>query len=204
MTGIIDYGMGNLRSVVNALEYIGEKYIVTDDTAALDGCSRLLLPGVGAFPDAARRLAESGLSDYILSAAKENRPLLGICLGMQLLFEQSCEFEKTAGLGIIGGEVIKIEPGEKEGRLKIPHMGWNSLSHTQPSPLTEGVAEGSCVYFVHSYKAVVSDRSSLCSVTRYGGEITAAVSRGMVFGTQFHPEKSGETGLKILRNFIGL
>ncbi len=197
--GIIDYGMGNLHSVKNALDFIGADSFVSDKIDELSAADGLILPGVGAFPDAMARLTETGLDIFIKDYIK-TKPLIGICLGMQLLFDKSYEFRECDGLGLIGGEVIKITD---EG-LKVPHMGWNELSQVNPSPITASLSDGDHVYFVHSYKALVKDRADLVAVTDYGSEVTAIVARGNVFGCQFHPEKSETVGLNILRNFWSL
>lgn len=194
--GIIDYGMGNLHSVKNAFEYIGCDTFISDDKAKLSEADGLILPGVGAFPDAMKCLKQTKMDEYIVENAAK-KPLMGICLGMQLLFDKSYEFEECDGLGLIHGEVVKIKP---QG-LKIPHMGWNELISKNKSPLLNGIEEKSQVYFVHSYKAVVQNAQNVVAVTEYGEEITAIVSAGNVYGCQFHPEKSEAVGLKILENF---
>jgi len=197
MIAIIDYGAGNLFSVKNALDYIGEPCAVTDDPALLERADGLILPGVGAFPDAMEMLVRSGLREAILEQAAK-KPLLGICLGMQLLFDRGFEFRETAGLSLIPGEVRPIPPGRK-----TPHMGYNQLIFGVSSPLLSGLSEGDWVYFVHSFMAVTEDAYT-AACCDYGCRIPALVQRGNVFGAQFHPEKSGETGLTILRNFGGL
>ena len=198
MIGIIDYGAGNLFSVKNALDYIGLENEITNDAKKLIEADALILPGVGAFADAMGMLTKSGLIPVIKEQAKK-KPLLGICLGMQILFEKGLEFGVTDGLGLIEGTVEPIKaPG-----LKIPHMGWNSLDYVNPCPLLEGVPEGSYVYFVHSYMAVTK-QENIAATCNYGGTVTALVQRGNIFGAQFHPEKSGEVGLKMLKNFGGL
>lgn len=198
MIAIIDYNVGNLFSVKNALDAIGEPSEITSDAAALEKADALILPGVGAFPDAMRELAKTGLIGTIRAQAAR-KPLLGICLGMQILFETGFEFEECKGLGLIPGEVDAIPAG---GR-KIPHMGWNSLRALNPCPLLEGVPDGSYVYFVHSYMAFTDDEN-IAAYTEYGAKIPSLVFSGHVFGAQFHPEKSGEVGLQILRNFVRL
>jgi len=196
---VIDYGAGNLFSVENALKYLGYEDVVfaraREEVAAAD---KLILPGVGAFPDAMRKLNESGLADAVRAEGRR-KPLLGICVGMQLLFEKGYEFEECEGLGMLPGYVDKIvAPG-----LKIPHMGWSDVSVAHPSPLTKGVRDGDRVYFVHSYKAVTED--ALISLkTEYGELIPALVRDGDLYGAQFHPEKSGDVGLGILKNFLNL
>lgn len=196
MIGILDYGVGNLHSVTNALKYIGLDSEISDDRAVLERADALILPGVGAFPDAAGRLKNSGL-DTLLKETK--KPVLGICLGMQLLFDNGLEIRDTAGLGLIQGTVSRITTG-----FKLPHIGWNSLTLKAPCPLTKGVEDGSYVYFVHSFAASLVKPESIAAVTDYGCEVTAMAFSGNVFGCQFHPEKSGEPGLLILRNFGGL
>ena len=194
MITIIDYGAGNLFSVQNALNYLGLDNRVSRDPADIRSASGLILPGVGAFPDAMRMLNAAGLTALIREEARR-KPFLGICLGMQLLFETGYEFGETVGLGLLPGTVEKIETP-----YKIPHMGWNSLEFRRPCPLLEGVTEGESVYFVHSFQAR-TEPDCLYAVCVYGTEIPALVGQGTVFGAQFHPEKSGETGLTILRNF---
>lgn len=202
-TGIIDYGMGNLHSVVNALAFLGAESFISSDPAELAGARRLLLPGVGAFPDAMDALDGAGLTAFIREQAKI-KPLLGICLGMQLLFDRSCEFRERAGLGLIPGEVVKLT--ERPGReYKIPHMGWNSLRFTPSAAdcaLLRGIREGEYVYFVHSYRAIPQNRADLASYTEHGEEIAAVVCYGKIFGAQFHPEKSERAGLAMLANFL--
>lgn len=202
MTGIIDYGVGNLFSLRSSFAAVGEECFVSGDRERLRGARRLVLPGVGAFGDAAMKLRESGLFDLILEEAAFGKPLLGICLGMQLLFDRSLEYGEHPGLGLIPGEVRPIAEAIPAG-LKIPHIGWNALAYTRPSELFKNVPEGSHVYFVHSYHATLCE-SSTTAVTEYGGTLTAAVERGNVFGCQFHPEKSGQAGLAILRAFAAL
>jgi glutamine amidotransferase len=198
MTAVIDYGMGNLFSVKNALDYIGAQAEITRDPARLRSADSLILPGVGAFPDAMRELGRAGLTDVIKEEAGR-KPLLGICLGMQMLFEKSYEFTECEGLGLIPGKVDRLRaPG-----LKIPHMGWNSLKKTAECPLLSGVPEGCYVYFVHSYMAYTQPEY-IAAVADYGGDVTALVQRGNVFGSQFHPEKSGAPGLEMLRNFVSV
>lgn len=194
--GIIDYGLGNLHSVKNAFDFIGCQAFISADKKELDLADGLILPGVGAFPDAIKYLHEAEMDKYVKFEAKK-KPLLGICLGMQLLFERGFEFRECEGLGLIAGDIVKIE----HTGVKVPHIGWNELSVVNKSQLIAGLDEHPQVYFVHSYKAVVKNRENLIAVTNHGGEITATVGNGTVFGCQFHPEKSGETGLKILKNF---
>ena len=198
MIAVIDYGAGNLFSVVNALNYIGLDNITTRDKAEIQRADAMILPGVGAFPKAMEMLWRAGLIECIKQEALK-KPLLGICLGMQMLFDYSEEFGFTEGLGLIGGNVRRIECG----MLKIPHIGWNELIVTQDDPLLKGVDKGSSVYFVHSFMAY-ADKANTLAVTDYGGPVTALVKSGFTYGAQFHPEKSGEVGLQILRNFGGL
>ncbi|HIZ65299.1 MAG TPA: imidazole glycerol phosphate synthase subunit HisH [Candidatus Blautia pullicola] len=198
MIGIIDYGAGNLFSVKNALDYLGAESCITGEPQEIKKADALILPGVGAFPDAMKMLENRNLVSLIREEAQK-KPLLGICLGMQLLFEQSSEFGETKGLGLIPGKVVKIE---SQG-LKIPHMGWNDLHLLNPCPMTEGMKEQAYVYFVHSFRADTEDAYISC-YTLYGEKIPALVHRGNVYGAQFHPEKSGETGLAMLKNFARL
>lgn len=198
MIAIIDYGAGNIFSVKNALDYLGTECKLTSDKSDIEAADKLILPGVGAFPAAMDMLSKSGLVETIKEQAAK-KPLLGICLGMQLLFEKSYEFEECEGLGLIKGYVDRIdEPG-----LVIPHMGWNKLVYNHESPLFDGLDE-SYVYFVHSYKAFCDD-TELFAYCDYGSRVPAVVGNGkFVYGTQFHPEKSGAAGLKMLENFAKL
>ncbi|MBR2461261.1 MAG: imidazole glycerol phosphate synthase subunit HisH [Clostridia bacterium] len=202
-TGIIDYGSGNLHSVVNALNYIGADCFISGDTRELEKADLLILPGVGAFPDAAELICRGGMKDFVLSEAKK-KPILGICLGMQLLFSRGWEFRECEGLGLIDGDVIRLRAGESDKRYKIPHIGWNGVRTVNENPLTKGIDDGSCFYFVHSYMGMCRNPAQLYAVTEYGEDVTAIVGEGYVFGTQFHPEKSGEAGLRLLRNFVAL
>lgn len=197
MIAIVDYGAGNIFSVKNALDYLGYDNKLTNKIQDLKDADAIILPGVGAFPHAMEQLNASGLVDTIKEQAKI-KPLLGICLGMQMLFEKSYEFEECDGLGLIKGYVDKIE----EPALVIPHMGWNKLEINHECPLFDGLTDDEYVYFVHSYKAFCEDEN-LYAYCDYGHKVTAMVSDGKyVFGAQFHPEKSGKTGLKILENFV--
>ena len=195
MIAVIDYGAGNLFSVQNALNYLNLPNIVTNKADDLRKAERIILPGVGAFPDAMRMLGETGLIDVIKEEAKK-KPLMGICLGMQMLFEKGFEFGETDGLGFIPGTVELMTPPD----LAIPQIGWNKLEMNENHKLMDGLDEDSYVYFVHSYMAVC-DSKNVASYTDYGGKVPACVFSGNVCGCQFHPEKSGETGLKILSNF---
>ena len=205
MIAIIDYGVGNLFSLQSSLKYLGEEAQVTADVETIRAADRIILPGVGAFADAAAKLRESGMADIVLEQAKAGKPLMGICLGMQLLFEKSFEYGEHEGLGLIQGQVVPIE-GAVPAQYKIPHIGWNALrlvnnSDTgEPDPLFQYINDGDYVYFVHSYYATDCD-ASLIADTEYGAPLTAAVSNGNVYGCQFHPEKSGDVGMRILRAF---
>lgn len=198
MVAVVDYGVGNLFSLRCSLNKIGVQSTVTGDVRILREADRLILPGVGAFGNAAEKLRASGLDVAIKELAAGGKPLLGICLGMQLLFDKSYEYGEHKGLGVISGKVCPLKNDVEN--LKIPHMGWNSLRLCGKSPLFKYIKDGDYVYFVHSYH-VKCEASLLAAVTRYGIEVTAAVSENNVYGTQFHPEKSGEVGLKILQAF---
>ncbi len=199
MLAIVEYGVGNLFSLSCSLRAIGQKAEVTGDPALLHQADRIILPGVGAFADAAARLRALGLDRVLRQEAAAGKPIMGICLGMQLLFDKSLEYGEHEGLGLIPGEVRPIAeaiPAE----LKIPHMGWNGLHFQQKHPLFAGLSEGDQVYFVHSFAAKTL-KEYLLATAEYGAELTAAAARGSVCGCQFHPEKSGPVGLKILKNF---
>ena len=202
MIAIVDYGVGNLFSLRSSFAAVGVDVTVTSDKAVLDSSDGIILPGVGAFGDAAEKLRQSGLADVLVSLARSGKPLMGICLGMQLLFEKSYEYGEHKGLGLIGGSVVPISDVIPNG-LKIPHIGWNALNITKKSPIFSGAKTGDCVYFVHSYYAANCD-SAVIATTEYGAQLTAAVQEKNVFGCQFHPEKSGDVGLGILRAFSGL
>ena len=194
---IIDYGMGNLHSAAKALEKVGAQVTVTRDPELVRQADKVILPGVGAFGDCMKNLNERGLAPVIHEVIAAGKPFLGICVGLQMLFEGSEEDPGIAGLGIFKGLVRKIvAPG-----LKVPHMGWNSLALQAASPLFQGLPPAAYVYFVHSFHAVPTDESCITAVTDYGGQVTAAVGRGLVQAVQFHPEKSSAVGLKILANF---
>ena len=194
-TAIVDYGVGNLKSVANALSYVGVDHRITGDPGELERANAILLPGVGAFPDAIKKLRQTGLDQDIIRMGRK-KPVLGICLGMQLLFERGEEGENCTGLGVISGGVKRMETS-----CKLPHIGWNALSFPQPSPLFRGLDEGAWVYFVHSFSGRADDPRQVIATTDYGMEVVAAVQNGNFFGTQFHPEKSGDVGLEILKNF---
>ena len=197
MVGIIDYGVGNLFSLQSSFKAIGQEAFVSGDAAELSKADRLVLPGVGAFEDAANKLRSSGLDGFVRQQAAAGKPLLGICLGMQMLFEKSYEYGEHEGLGLLKGQVVPMAGKLPEG-LKIPHMGWNKLEVRQGKLLQ--AVDGEFVYFVHSFYADGCE-DALAAVTEYGIPITAAVEQGNVFGCQFHPEKSGNVGLSILRSF---
>ncbi len=202
MIAIVDYGVGNLFSLKSSLAAVGADVTVTSSALEIEKASAVILPGVGAFEDAARKLRESGLDEVVVRLAKGGKPLLGICLGMQLLFEKSYEYGEHEGLGLIKGDIIPIE-GAVPADYKIPHIGWNALSLAKESPIFKYVKDGDYVYFVHSYYAANCEES-VTAKTEYGAELTAAVQSGNVYGCQFHPEKSGEVGLSILRAFTEL
>lgn len=205
MIGIIDYGMGNLYSVSKALERLDYEYIVSDDTEELKRAKGLLLPGVGSFRDAMAILREKGLTDYIKAEAANGKPLLGICLGMQLLFEESDENGLTEGLSFLQGKAVRFPGVTSDGlRYKVPHMGWNKLEfHNEAHPLLEDVQAGH-VYFVHSYYIDTADREVVLASSGYDVQVPAVVGKGNVYGTQFHPEKSSEIGMSILKNFAAI
>ena len=194
-TAIVDYGVGNLKSVSNAMAYIGYETRITSDPGELEEAGAIILPGVGAFPDAADKLRETGLN-RALTAQAGRKPILGICLGMQLLFDRGEEGRECEGLSLVGGSVKRIET-----EFKLPHIGWNSLSFQNNSPLFRGLDDGAYVYFVHSFCGCADDEEDVIARTRYGPSVVAAVAHNGVYGCQFHPEKSGEVGLQILKNF---
>lgn len=195
---IVDYGVGNLKSVSNALKYVGCDSLITADVRELELADAIILPGVGAFPDAAEKLRASGLDGAVL-AQGEKKPVMGICLGMQLLLQRGVEVRPCEGLGVVQGVCDRIPT-----QFKLPHIGWNSLNFHHNSPLFRGLEEGAYVYFVHTFSAQQTDPSQVIATTDYGVTVTAAVQNGNFFGCQFHPEKSGETGLQILKNFGGM
>ncbi|SHF09326.1 imidazole glycerol phosphate synthase subunit HisH [Desulforamulus putei] len=197
MIAIIDYGMGNLRSVQKAFQRVGCQAEIVRDPAAVDAAPAVVLPGVGAFGDAMENLQRTGMIEAIYRAVDAGKPFLGICLGQQLLFESSEEFGITRGLGIFPGAVKRFP----EGELKVPHMGWNQVAIARPSPLLEGVPDGSAFYFVHSYYVEPADPELVITHTEYGLPFASVVGRRNVFGIQFHPEKSSTLGLRILENF---
>ena len=200
MIAIVDYGVGNLFSLKSSLAMIGAEAHVTGNAEELRAAEKIILPGVGAFEDAANKLRRAGLDAVVIEQARAGKPLLGICLGMQLLFERSFEYGEHKGLGLIAGDVIDMRP-VIPASLKVPHIGWNALKLKTPvHPLFRGINEGDCVYFVHSYYASRCEEDVIAT-TEYGADLTAAVARGNVMGCQFHPEKSGKVGLSILRAF---
>lgn len=200
MIAIVDYGVGNLFSLKSSFAAIGADTVVTADKALLEAADKVVLPGVGAFPDAAKKLQQAGLDRFLVELARKGKPLLGICLGMQLLLEESLEYGRCPGLGLIPGTVAPISQDIPQG-LKIPHIGWNALQFTDKrTPLFHNIHEGDHVYFVHSYHAT-GCRADVIATCEYGATLTAAVARDNVYGCQFHPEKSGRVGLEILRAF---
>lgn len=202
MIAIIDYGVGNLYSLTSSFRFIGADVTVTSDASVIRSADKLILPGVGAFEDAREKLRASGLDTVIIEEAEKGKPIMGICLGMQMLFERSFEYGEHEGLGLLHGSVVGMQ-GRIPRELKIPHIGWNALHLTGEHPLLRYVNEGDCVYFVHSFYADGCEDSLIASA-EYGREITAAVAKGNVMGCQFHPEKSGRVGLSILRAFCEL
>lgn len=199
MIAIIDYGMGNLHSVSKAVERLGYEAVVTGDAEQILASEGAILPGVGAFGDAMEQLRESGLNDVVIRYAESGKPLLGICLGMQLLFTSSEEHGNHEGLGLLPGSVVRFR-----GDYKVPHMGWNRLNYKQStSPIFQGIEEGH-VYFVHSYHAKPERESDLLAITDYHQPVTAIVGRDNVYGMQFHPEKSGDIGMQLLKNFLNM
>ncbi len=198
MVAIIDYGVGNLFSLVSSFKAIGVDAVATSDKSVIEKADKIVLPGVGAFEDASNKLFSSGLADLIIDQVKKGKPLLGICLGMQMLFEKSFEYGEHKGLGLIKGEIRPISEVIPQN-LKVPHIGWNALHFIKQSPIFKYLKEGDFVYFVHSYYGANCD--DVIATAEYGAPLTAAVNSGLVFGCQFHPEKSGEVGLKILKAF---
>lgn len=204
MIAIIDYGVGNLFSLKSSLAAIGREAVVTGDRAVLRAASHVILPGVGAFGDAAARLRAAGMAEAVLEAAAAGKPVLGICLGMQLLFDKSFEYGEHPGLGLVPGQVVDLRRDLTDKTLKVPHMGWNSLQILKDDPLFRHVRDGEYVYYVHSFYARDCAAGTLAA-SRYGNvDVTGVVRRGNVYGTQFHPEKSGDTGLRLLRAFAEL
>lgn len=200
MLTVVDYGAGNLKSVVNALKVIGSTPEVTSDPDKIFKADKILLPGVGAFGECMKKLNQSGISEAIVKAAAKGTPLLGICLGLQMLFDYSTEFGNNAGLGLVGGGVELL----KTDGLKLPHIAWTSIDVNPDSRLLKGIDSGEFFYFVHSYRAKAENRADIAAEAEYGERFTAAVEKGNIMATQFHPEKSGKAGLKVLANFVNL
>jgi glutamine amidotransferase len=201
MIAIIDYGMGNLRSVQKGFEKVGHRAEITNDPAAVDAAEKVVLPGVGAFEDAIAELRRRNLVEPVLRAIDSGRPFLGICLGLQMLFETSYENGRHAGLGVLPGEVVRFQiPPD----YSVPHMGWNQLAIRQPVSILAGIEEGTYVYFVHSYYVVPRQTEVIAAETDYGGAFCSMICRDNLFATQFHPEKSQSQGLRILKNFAEL
>ena len=200
MIAIVNYGVGNLFSLKSSLKMIGASAIVTRNAEDLRAADKIILPGVGAFEDAAKKLRATGLDAVVIEQAKAGKPLLGICLGMQMLFDRSFEYGEHKGLGLIAGDVVDMRP-RIPANLKVPHIGWNALKLKKPvHPLFRYINDGDCVYFVHSYYAANCEKATIATA-EYGASLTAAVASGNVMGCQFHPEKSGKVGLSILRAF---
>ena len=202
MIAIVDYGVGNIFSLYSSFKYIGAEVVLTSDPEEIKKADKIILPGVGAFADAAKKLRDSGLADVVVKEVKNGKPLLGICLGMQMLFERSFEYGEHQGLGLIKGNVVSMKE-RVSSSLKIPHIGWNPLKIQKDSPLFKYIKNGDCVYFVHSFCATDCEESVL-AVSEYGIDVTAVVAKDNVFGCQFHPEKSGNVGLSILKAFCEL
>jgi glutamine amidotransferase len=203
MIVILDYGVGNLKSVHKALERIGAEAAVSSDPASLDAACGVVLPGVGAFGDAMLNLSRRGLVEPLLHQVNRGKPLLGICLGMQLLFDESEEMGRHQGLGLLPGNVVRLP----DGTLTVPHVGWNQLrlaSSASTSPIIAGIPDGACAYFVHSYYVVPQEPGDVAATTGYGPEFASVVRRGSIWGAQFHPEKSQEVGLALLENYVRL
>ena len=198
--GVCDYGVGNLRSVERALAVAGAEAVISGDPDVITACDGVVLPGVGAFSVAAQALQDTGLGDAVRDLARRQRPVLGVCLGHQLLFESSDEGHGGEGLALLPGRVVKLST---KGGLKVPHMGWNTITLLRASALLDGIESGTSMYFVHSYAAVPDPRDTV-AVTEYGDTLAAAVAHGSVMGTQFHPEKSGASGLRVYANLVSL
>lgn len=206
MIAIIDYGVGNLFSLTASLKYLGADTVVTNQKEDIERADKIILPGVGAFEDAMKKLEATGLVDTIKEQTAGGKPLLGICLGMQLLFEESHEYGVHKGLGLIKGTIASLEEDLQAAGacdLKVPHIGWNALQFAEDEPLFSKIKQGDCVYYVHSFYGTECKESTIAT-SEYGVTVTGAVRSGSVYGTQFHPEKSGEVGLNILRAFIAL
>lgn len=204
MIAVIDYGVGNLFSLTASLRFLGAEVIVTNKKEDLERADQIILPGVGAFKDAIRKLQATGLVGTITKEAEAGKPFLGICLGMQLLFEQSQEYGTYQGLGLIEGEIASIQEDlPADSNLKVPHIGWNSLELKKEDPLFKYITQGEYVYYVHSFYGRFCEKNTIAT-SEYGINITGSVSKGNIYGTQFHPEKSGDTGLRILKAFLEL
>jgi imidazole glycerol-phosphate synthase subunit HisH len=201
MIAIVDYGMGNLRSVQKGFERVGHAATITNDPEVIAQAGKVVLPGVGAFPDAIGELRRRELVKPIVESIDAGKPFLGICLGLQLLFEVGWEGGRLEGLGVLAGEVVRFEV---RSEYKVPHMGWNQIAIRKPAPLLEGLADGAHVYFVHSYYVVPADRGVIATETEYPGPFTSMIWRDNLYATQFHPEKSQADGLRILKNFAEL
>jgi glutamine amidotransferase len=199
MIAVVDYGMGNLRSVQKAVEKVGFDSVLVDSPEGLEGVEKVVLPGVGAFRDAMQGLRDRGLIDPILRHISEEKPFLGICLGLHVLFTESEEDGPCKGLGVIPGKVVKF----RGNGLRIPHMGWNQVFFKKDVPITKGIPQDSYMYFVHSYYVCPDDPDEIAAVTEYGGEFPSAICKGNIFATQFHPEKSQANGLALIKNFAG-
>jgi glutamine amidotransferase len=200
LVAVVDYGMGNRRSVEKALAHVGARAVISSDHATLSGADALVLPGVGAFPRGMANLTELGLDTLIRASAAAGTPVLGICLGMQLLFDASVELVPAQGLGLISGEVTPLYPGE----LRIPHIGWNEVRFERRSPLTSGLGEGRPFYHVHSYAARPAVPEEIVATCEYGERFATMVARDSIYGVQFHPEKSSRDGLRMLASFVSL
>jgi glutamine amidotransferase len=200
MIAIINYGVGNLRSVEKAFEAVGASAIVTDDASAIGDAERLVLPGVGAFGECARRLRQSGLDKLVIEAAERGKPVLGLCVGLQLMFDYGHEFGVHKGLGLIRGRVVRFS----QSGPRVPQIGWNQIESLKPHPLLHGLEEGTYFYFVHSYRVEAEDEKDILALTEYGIRYPSVCARGAVCGVQFHPEKSQAAGLLLLKNFATL
>ncbi|MEE9558832.1 MAG: imidazole glycerol phosphate synthase subunit HisH [Candidatus Brocadiales bacterium] len=199
MIAVVDYGMGNLRSVQKAVEKVGFDSVLVDSPEGLEGVEKVVLPGVGAFRDAMQGLRDRGLIDPILRHISEEKPFLGICLGLHVLFTESEEDGPCKGLGVIPGKVVRF----RGNGLRIPHTGWNQVCFKKDVPITKGIPQDSYMYFVHSYYVCPDDPDEIAAVTEYGGEFPSAICKGNIFATQFHPEKSQANGLALIKNFAG-
>ncbi|MDL0087787.1 imidazole glycerol phosphate synthase subunit HisH [Campylobacter gastrosuis] len=204
MIAIIDYGAGNIKSVINAFENLGKSAVLISNPDELKNYDRAVLPGVGAFGEAIEKLKKANLDLAILEFIKTGKPFLGVCLGMQLLFEKSYEFGENHGLGVIKGSVVRFDETKFSTPLKVPHVGWNSINFTQKTPINRGLNDSEYLYFVHSFHAICDDKSAILGTSEYGYDFVSAVAKDNVFGFQPHPEKSHEVGLKILENFTEL